>query len=141
MSRSKKITIMSSNHSINGERIDLPLDEKNLSSDWVEEFIFNGECTTKNEKVVGFGEFLEQTYDVVAIAEYDTESNGVTYVFPERNYFWDYELEFFVNELRDFFFPSENDNTHLEIDVIAEYTNDGKTFIPLIEVEFYTRAE
>lgn len=110
-----------------------PLDEKNLTTDWIEEFLFDCACirSSYNSKICGYVNFGHE--DMLCEVEYN--ENGLIYRFPFYTLLTKNEVNVFATRLEKFLEDCDN----MTVSVLAEdFCGYCK---PEITVKFYSRYD
>lgn len=116
-----------------GKLVACPFDEKNLCTDWLEDFLFDGACTTSayNSKACGYVNFGHE--DMLCEVHY--KYNVLIYRFPFYNFISESDVNTFMNKLREYLVDCDN----LTAKVSA--VEDHGYYKPEITVKFYSRYD
>lgn len=110
-----------------------PFDEKNLTTDWIEDFLFEGNVSKENygSRLCGYINLSDD--DMLCEVEHD--GNCLTYRFPGYNFIDRADIEKFSKALEEYLGDCDN----LTIEVFA--IEDRGDFNPTITVKFYSRYD
>ena len=116
-----------------GKLVACPFDEKNLCTDWLEDFLFDGNVSREQYGLRICGYINLSDDDMLCEVEYC--GNCVTYRFPGYSFIDREDIKKFVKELERYLEDSDN----LTIKVTAK--EDHEYYKPEITVKFYSRYD
>lgn len=136
-------TIVCGTSNLEGQLVPAPLDEKNIITDWIENFLFFGVVTHNGSGVpcdrwLGFvGSELDHAM-LYAYLE-GSELNVLHYQFVELNYLSPEDIKQIIGEAKLFF----EENDYITIELIFNRDNDilGESYKPNFTIKFYHREE
>lgn len=107
---------------LGGEKIPAPFDEKNMTTDFLTEFLFDGNAVVSpmySEDIVGFIYLNGEPYACKAILS--LVSNFVRYNFLEKDYLTNKDIDKLCKMIEEYFIDDDN----LEIELICTELNDS----------------
>lgn len=118
---------------LEGKLVPAPLDEKNLTTDWLDDFLFAyNRAKSRDDRICGYIDLEDE--DMLCEVSYC--DNCVTYDFPGYNYISKDDMNEFAKKLANYFYECEN----LTIKATCEQ-KDKDTLKPQIRLHFYFRCE
>lgn len=116
-----------------GKLVACPFDEKNLTTDWIEDFLFEGNVSKETYGLRMCGYINLSDDDMLCEVEYC--GNCVIYRFPGYNFIYRADIEKFSKALEEFL--REDDNLTVKVCAIE----DHGYYKPEITVKFYSRYD
>lgn len=117
----------------NGRLVSVSLDERNLTTDWMEDFPFTYNCAkSRDGRICGYID-LEDENMLCEVSYFD---NSVTYEFLGCNFISREDMNEFAKKVANYFYDCEN----LTIKITCEQIDD-KFLKPRIELSFFSRCE
>lgn len=113
-----------------GKLVACPFDEKNLTTDWIDDFLFDGDCARPRYESRRCGYVDLEDEDMLCEVEWC--DNCLTYHFPNYNYLSDVDVSLFIKKLKTYLEDCDN----LTIEVFAQMEEKN-----IIRVYFYSRYE
>ena len=107
---------------LGGEKIPALFDEKNMTTDFLTEFLFNGNAVVYpmySEDIVGFISLSGEPY--VCKASLSLVSNFVRYNFFEKDYLVSKDIDRLSKMIKDYFMDDDN----LEVELICTELKEG----------------
>ena len=119
---------------LNGKLVSADFDDKNLLTDWLEEFLFDNNCvTSKYGRICGYAELLENE----KLCEVIYTANVVAYTFPANLHLYAAEFREFVRKLKENIFH----NDRLTVKVVCDRYIDSGDYRTTILVAFFFRDD
>lgn len=132
-------TIICGQECPNGNLYPAILDEKNLTTDWIQELYFiNLNVAEYKNKMLGFANFCGNTFPL--LAEWSPRHNFVVYSFPALSYLTEIEAKALCEMARDYFTPLA-DNLVIKFECGQNEDPEREDyFAPEFILEFFQRA-
>ena len=125
---------------LGGEKIPAPFDEKNMTTDFLTEFLFDGNAVYSpmySEDILGFIYLNGEPYACKAFLSL-ASNNCVRYNFLEKNYLVSKDIDRLCKMIEEYFMDDDN----LEIELVCNEFKDGVNSIYAADpcIFFYRRG-
>lgn len=107
---------------LGGEKIPAPFDEKNMTTDFLTEFLFDGNAVYSpmySEDILGFIYLNGEPYACKAVLS--LASNFVRYKFLEKDYLVSKDIDILCKMIEEYFMDDDN----LEVELVCNEFKDG----------------
>ena len=107
---------------LGGEKIPAPFDEKNMTTDFLTDFLFDGNAVfspVDSEEIVGFISLNGEPYACKAVLS--LASNFVRYKFLEKDYLVSKDIDRLCKMIEEYFMDDDN----LEVKLVCNEFKDG----------------
>lgn len=121
------------------EYVPMPFDEKNLCTDWLEEFFFDYNVATNKDwnQLCGYGYIEGEQY----LCEVTYEKNVARWNFIHMSYLDEHDVKWFVNALTDYMKDSEGLAFTITFTLINDHDNLNDNYESEIKVVFEGKVE
>lgn len=130
-------TLVFGKENLNGKLERKVFNEKDLTTDWLEEFLFDNNVAKHPdfEELIGYAKMFEGLGSAIK-ATWHHKGNWVQYDFFENNWIDDDDITMFTFALTEFFKENE-----LTVILKCQGEDETHTYKPFVRLEFYDRVD